>query len=60
MVFTYKKTEDKSGALILPIGKPKLLPLQPLKNKAEIIKGIEGFISHWKPLSYEGSSGEYH
>jgi hypothetical protein len=51
--------EDNEGKPILPTGEPNALAPQQMRNHYNIAKGIGGFISLWKTLSNEDSSGEY-
>lgn len=44
---------------MLPSGEPKPVAPIVMKNLEEIVKGLKGFVSHWRLLCAEDSSREY-
>ena len=40
-------------------GSPRALLPRPMKGQAEIVKGIKGFIQHWKVVGEADATGEF-
>ena len=51
--------EDEAGKPKLPSGTPRALLPRPMKGQAEIVKGIKGFIQHWKVVGEADATGEF-
>jgi hypothetical protein len=51
--------EDADGKPILPTGTPRALVPRRMRGQEEIVKGLKGFIQHWKSVGDADVTGEY-
>lgn len=51
--------EDAEGKPLLPKGTPRAVLPRGMRGQEEIVKGIKGFIQHWKSVGDADGTGEY-